>query len=171
MPTKQFQGTSFLVTYPQSSLSKDALSTFYRGLDAISYVKIGEESHQDGGKHFHVLAFFNTKQRFTSRALDVGSEHPNIETVGRKRQDWDRVATYVAKEDESPFEWGTPRHVGDIWSSVATASSREEALAIIAKERPRDYVLNARNIDYFLDKVYLALIYMNTPLFVQCLIL
>lgn len=148
-----FQGTSFLVTFSQSSLNKEALSAFFLALPSITYLKIAEERHLENGIHFHILALFGSKQRFGPRRLDVNGEHPNIEPVGRRTIDWDRVSTYCSKEDQSPFEWGVPRHAGSVWTSIAAASSREEAQALLLGEKPRDAVLNARNFDYFLDKV------------------
>lgn len=148
-----FQGSSFLLTYPQSSFGKESLFNFLQSLPDISYVKVAQELHEDGSTHYHAITHFNRKQRCSATYFDHAERHPNVKTVGRKKSDWDNVVTYLDKEDQSPTVWGTPRHTTSVWSDVATATSRTEALEIIKKERPRDFVLNARNLDYFLDKV------------------
>lgn len=153
MPS-QFQGKTFLITYPQSALNKDAILTFIRAKESIQFARIGQEQHADGGTHFHCLVYFASKQRFSERAFDVAGEHPNIQPVGKRTIDWNRVHDYCAKEDPSPTDWGTPRHASNVWAAVANAASRDEALELLRTEKPRDYVLQQRNIDYFLDKVH-----------------
>lgn len=148
-----FQGTSFLVTYPQSSLTKDALAAFFTERSADYYL-IGCEQHADGGSHYHCLVHFGTKQRLSARAFDCATEHPNIQTVGRRTADWERVVAYVSKEDESPLVWGTPRHTSNVWVDIINATSRADALQLIAKEKPRDFVVNRRAIDYALDQMF-----------------
>lgn len=148
-----FQGSSFLITYPQTSIDKEELFTYYKTLPDISYLLLSKELHQDNGEHIHILAYFGRKQRFGARRLDYNDEHPNIETVGRTTRDWERVHTYCRKEDQSPLEWGTPRHSESIWKSIASSSSRQEAQRLLIEERPRDSIINARQFDYWLDKV------------------
>ena len=162
-----FEASSFLLTYPQCTLAKDVVFTTLSAYDSCVYTLVAQESHADGGRHYHAVLHFSKKQRVGSTFFDIEGFHPNVKSVGRRKDDWERVIAYCNKEDSSPLVTGTPRHAANVWASVATASSREEAIKIIASERPRDLILNARNIDYYLDKVCLVLIYMNTPLFMQ----
>lgn len=149
-----FEGSSFLLTYPQSPSTKKDLFTFLCALTDIQYVKLCQETHQDGHPHFHALLHFSKRQRLAASYFDLDS-HPNVKNVGRKKSDWSRVSEYLDKEDQSPLTWGTPRHTQCIWSEVVRARSRQEAIDLVTQERPRDLVLNGRNLDYFLDKVRL----------------
>lgn len=154
-----FQGSSFLLTYPQSSFGKDSLFQFLSALPDISFIKVAQELHEDGSTHYHAIAHFNCKQRCNATFFDYAERHPNVKTVGRKKADWDNVVAYLSKEDQSPITWGTPRHQACVWSEVANATSRAAALDLIKKERPRDFVVNSRQLDYFLDKVRYQLFY------------
>lgn len=153
-----FQGTSFLLTYPQTTFDDYRRFLDFLGqLGSIKYLLVAREQHQSGDSHQHAVVLFDTKRRLGERAFDFEGRHPNIRPVGRKIEDWNRCVEYCRKEDVAPFEYGTPRHSSEsVWAIVAEAPTREEALAIVKKERPRDYVLNRRNLDYSLDQVCLA---------------
>jgi len=116
------------------------------------------QQHCDGGqrsKHWHALAHYSSKLRLGERSFDFEGNHPNIKCVGRKKSDWDRVVTYLRKEDPDPLEFGTPRFDGhSVWAKVSTSKSRSEAEEIISKEKPRDWIINRRSIDYALDKMF-----------------
>lgn len=116
------------------------------------------QQHCDGGqrsKHWHALAHYSSKLRLGERAFDFEGNHPNIKCVGRKKSDWDRTTTYLRKEDPEPLEYGTPRFNGhSVWSEIATSSSRTEAEEILLREKPRDWIINRRGIDYALDKMF-----------------
>jgi hypothetical protein len=149
-----FQGTSFLLTYPQSDFNlNDFLTWLSMDLGAI-YARVSSEQHADGSYHRHALVYFAQKIRVGPRHFDYLERHPNIRTVGRKKSDWDNCYEYVAKDGEI-LEYGTPRHDQNtsVWSSIARASSRKEAQEILLKEKPRDAIINARQFDYWLDKV------------------
>jgi len=148
-----FQGTSFLVTYPKTSLDKNTLFDYFLSQEHISYIKLSLEHHEDSSIHYHVLLLFSQKQRFSHQRFDDSGEHPNIKPVGRKTADWNAVTSYLSKEDQSPLEWGVPRHTQCVWGAIASATTREEASALLVAEKPRDAILNARNFDYYLDKV------------------
>ena len=148
-----FEGSSFLLTYPQSSFGKQQLSDFLNNLEHVKYTKVAEEHHEDGELHYHAIVYFASKQRLSTAHFDFESRHPNVKNIGRRKQDWDQCVAYLSKEDKSCIVTGTPRHQGCIWGEVANATSREQALEIVKTERPRDYVINSRQLDYFLDKV------------------
>lgn len=54
-------------------------------------MRVGEEKHQDGGTHFHVVAVFaKTYQTKNCRAFDITNpprlaEHPNIRKFDKKQ--------------------------------------------------------------------------------------
>lgn len=148
-----FRGSSFLITYPQSDFPLEDGLTFLKGKEHCLYVLISSENHEDGNLHRHALVHFSKVVQLGSTVFDFQTRHPNVKTVGRKKSDWDNVETYV-KKDGTFVEWGMPRHTSNIWAQVATSSSREEAEELLLSEKPRDFVINARNIDYFLDKKF-----------------
>lgn len=112
------------------------------------------EQHQSGDSHFHALVHFGSKQRLGARGFDWRERHPNVQSVGRKREDWQRCNDYVAK-DGRYHDIGVGRHAGQsVWGQVASADCREDALELIRAEKPRDFVLQRRNIDYFLDSLW-----------------
>lgn len=151
-----FQASSFLLTYPQSTFELDDLRIFLADLGA-TFCRIASEQHADGSLHRHALVHFPSKLRVGPRHFDFNGRHPNIRTVGRKKTDWENCIAYVSKDGEF-LEYGTPRHDpnSSIWSTIARASSRQEAEEILKSEKPRDFILNARNFDYWLDKVCLS---------------
>jgi len=149
-----FKGTSFLVTYPKSLFDLDELYEFFTTIGPVQYARIGLESHQDGEPHVHAVVLFSKKQELGPRRFDYQGRHPNIETVGRTRQDWDRVVAYCGKEGTFR-DWGVPRHHEKrSWSQVVHAESRREAEEVIRAEYPRDWIINRRNIDHALDQMF-----------------
>lgn len=78
--------TDIFLTYPQSKLCKDVIKQALIDLSnkvdnnfRLVQVQIAEETHQDGGIHFHCLVKaapgFDTRN---PRIFDVNNEHPNI---------------------------------------------------------------------------------------------
>lgn len=63
----------------------------------IQQLFIAEESHKDGGTHFHAL--LSAKAGFDSqneRLFDIKGHHPNIQ----KLKDWTKAIQYISKEDK-----------------------------------------------------------------------
>lgn len=153
-----FQGTSFLITFPQDAFDLDSdwqpAVDHFGSLGGLRYLRIGVEQHESGDPHWHALVLFDSKLRLGARAFDFRGKHPNVQSVGRRVVDWERCAAYVAKDGRFK-EQGSPRHSGDsVWSKVASAPSRDEALALIAAEAPRDFIIHRRNIDYALEALF-----------------
>lgn len=147
-----FEGKSFLLTYPQSNFQNKDVQTFLRSFPSYQYSLVSKESHADGSPHTHCVIHFRSKQRLASTAFDFQGRHPNVKAVGKKKSDWENVINY-SKKDGNWLEDGTPRFLPDVWAQVSSASSRSEALELIKKEKPRDFIINRRNIDYSLDQV------------------
>lgn len=105
--------------------------------------------------HWHLVAHYRSKLRLGERSFDFEGNHPHIRTVGRKREHWDNVVNYCRKEDPQPLEFGTPRFVeNSVWKEVISCSSRSDAEELLRKEKPRDWIMGRRNIDYALDKMF-----------------
>lgn len=159
-----FQGSSFLLTYPQTShdLSPRLLSHLRDSDPPAKFTCLGREFHEDGSPHIHILVYYGTKIRRSGSFWDVDGRHPNIETVGRRTSDWQRVHDYVRKSGDYE-ESGSPRHSEQsVWAQVLEAQTREEALSKLAAEKPRELVANRRNIDYFLVRLLFHFIYYLT---------
>lgn len=148
-----WEGSSFFVTYPQSDFDINDFLLHCQNLPSIQYILISSEQHKDNSLHRHAVLHFNKRQRLAKNFFDYKDRHPNIKCVGKKKSDWHNVTTYVRK-DNNFVEWGTPRHSGCIWSAIGSASSRKEAQELLLSEKPRDAILNARNFDYWLDKMF-----------------
>jgi len=147
-----FEGSSFLLTYPQSDFSLSDFQTHLQSLPDYKYSLISSEKHADNSLHRHAVIYFSKRQRLSSSFFDYLDRHPNVKPVGKKVTDWTNCTTYVRKDGDF-LEDGVPRHERSVWSQVANAKSRNEALQLIREEKPRDFVLQRRNIDYFLDSV------------------
>lgn len=148
-----FEGSSFLLTYPQSDFNLIDFQSHLRSLPDYKYSIISSEKHDDGNLHRHAVVHFSKKQRLSSTFFDYLERHPNVKPVGKKKSDWANTTDYVRKDGEF-IEDGIPRHEVSVWAEIASASSRETALQLLKKEKPRDFVLQQRNIDYYLDKVF-----------------
>lgn len=153
------QAKTFFLTYPQTSFNFDndyhQYLEFLQRIGSTSFTCIGIEKHADGTPHFHVLVDYCSKQRITKRSFDWKDRHPNIKCVGKTKADYNRVLSYVRKEKEFKEE-GCPKFTSkeSVWSKVANAKDEGEALSIIKREQPRDFILNRRNIDYSLSKLF-----------------
>jgi len=148
------------VTYSQNAFDLDSDFGEYRTWlerttgASVKYLLVGCEKHSDGGDHWHTVISFDKQVSFGARGLDYRDIHPNIKPVGRRVLDWDRCVQY-AKKDGTFLEHGTPRHTTEsLWSAIIKAQSRDEALELVQADAPRDFVLNRRNLDYALDKMW-----------------
>lgn len=148
-----WEGSSFFLTYPQSDFDINDFLLHFKTIPDIQYILVSSEKHKDDSLHRHALLHFSKKQRLAKHFFDYNDRHPNIKCVGRKKADWSNVKEYVRK-DKDFLEWGEPRHSGCVWSTIASCTSREEAQRVLLAEKPRDAILNARNFDYWLDKVF-----------------
>lgn len=154
----QFQGTSFLLTYPQDNFDLDddfdTALTHFNKLGVVKYLRVGCEQHESGDPHWHAVVYYASKIRVGARAFDFRDKHPNVQTVGRKILDWQRCVNYVAKDGQYR-ESGTQRHAAEsVWAEVATSDDRETALKLIATAAPRDFIINRRGIDYAMEALF-----------------
>jgi len=147
-----FEGSSFLLTYPQSDFNLVDFQTHLKSLPDYKYSLISSEKHVDESLHRHAIVYFSKRQRLSATFFDYVGRHPNVKPVGKKVSDWTNTTNYVKKDGEF-IEEGIPRHERSIWAQVTDAKSRDEALQLIKQEKPRDFVLQRRSIEYYLDTV------------------
>lgn len=153
-----FQGTSFLITFPQDAFDLDsdwdAALAHFNKLGQLKYLRIGVEQHESGDPHWHAVAYYAVKLRLGARGFDFRDKHPNVQCVGRRVVDWQRVVAYVAK-DGAYREHGSQRHSSEsVWAEVAKADDRATAEQLVASAAPRDWIVNRRSIDYAMEAMF-----------------
>lgn len=100
---------NYFLTYAQAERieSKEHLLWFLR--DKVPTPErwcIGEETHADGGRHFHVLLGYENRFDLTNeRFFDYEGHHPNIQAARAPNQ----VLAYCTKEDREPLIHGWVR--------------------------------------------------------------
>jgi hypothetical protein len=158
MPS-ELAARTFFLTYPQTTFSIDddyhKFLEHVRCLGPTSYACVGVEKHADGSDHFHALVDYQSKIRVSNAAFNWRGRHPNVKCVGKTKSDYLRVFNYVRKDGNFKEE-GQARYQAkqNVWSEVAKARSEEEALELIRQQQPRDFILNRRNIDYALSRLF-----------------
>lgn len=147
MSNFRFAASSVLLTYSQISdaVTKEAVYFTIDERYPIKTFVVGEESHEDGGRHIHAALTFQRKVCSTDPGLfDVHDgdavHHPNIAIIKRGRAHLDRARDYCRKEDEDPLTnvletltWGEMRQV---------ATSVDEYMNLVQENYPRDFALS-----------------------------
>jgi len=100
------QGKNIFLTYAQAERIESKEHLLWALRDKVptpTRWAIGEEQHQDGGKHFHVLLGYDDKVDIRDQAFyDYNDHHPNIQCARAPNQ----VLAYVTKEDREPLVHG-----------------------------------------------------------------
>lgn len=124
------------------------------GWGDLKYWCIGEETHQDGGKHLHAyFEFAQPVETRNERYFDIVDYHPNIKRAWRKNG-W---LTYITKEDKEPLTnikvgaMGTKR---DAYAAALEADDIEDAMAAIKAGDPEGYVVRHNNIKAMLTALW-----------------
>lgn len=97
------QGKNIFLTYAQAERIESKEHLLWHLRDKVptpTRWAIGEEQHQDGGKHFHVLLGYDDRIDIRDQAFyDYNGHHPNIQCARAPNQ----VLAYVTKEDREPL--------------------------------------------------------------------
>jgi len=152
---------AFILTFPQtsedvqrqfSSNGGTFLESVQRDFEDPVCIRIGRESHSDGGIHFHVFLSFESPVTVNRPdAFDYFGAHGNIKSV---RSTPRKVYDYVTKDGDVVFEHGEAppergNASGDVagrWHSIVASSDKESFLAAVRTEAPRDWVLSLDRI-------------------------
>lgn len=161
MPAR-LKASAVFLTYSQvGDVPRDDLVAFLTGIPFVNGGIACLELHQDGGRHFHAWVDLKSQSTFTNDRFDLNGLHPNVIICpGHKKSDASQNRIEYCKKDKDwvyfpdGYEPPSKKEADTTWQDVITAESREEALAIVATNRPRDAVINARQIDYFLEKKF-----------------
>nr|QKI29040.1 Rep [Lactuca sativa CRESS virus] len=143
----RFQAKRVLLTYSQVSERMTKEVVFHTLMDRypIQYFLIGEETHEDGGRHIHAVMEFKVKVNSRDVGLfDIndGEEvfHPNIKPISRGQVHWKRALDYCQKEDPEPLSNIVEKlSYGEI---LDQASSCDEFMRLVKEHYPRDYALH-----------------------------
>lgn len=107
---RQVRGKAFLLTYsqaPELSHAIIARSLPTTVLTPIEGMAIGQESHSDGGVHFHVMIILKTCIQKAASAFDLLGYHADIRIanarVGTYQQSLVNMWNYAIKEDPNPY--------------------------------------------------------------------
>lgn len=121
--------------------------------------RLGQESHADGGIHFHCYVGWGARIRVRDgAAFDFEGSHPNFEGIRRPRACWD----YTGKDGEIIHELGEPppesgHRVASreaVFESALDASDEAGFLEEIKKGAPRDFILYHDAIARYAERVY-----------------
>lgn len=164
--TFRLRARAVLLTYSQ--VQDDSSSSFLSPAEAhfnhianalgtpISY-RLGRESHQDGGTHYHAFAAWDKRVSCSNeRALDFGGVHPNIQPIPRTPgKSWDyagKDGDIIHEHGDRPGKSGTVSDGRDrIWGDALLAPDKEGFLSAIRSGAPRDYVLYHEAITRFAE--------------------
>lgn len=165
MPVQNaLQGRQFLITWSQvGDTPFDDIKAFLSAIPSREAFTLTEELHQDEGRHFHSYFVFDKRVKINPAVkFNFNDIHPNIKLVkGQVRgADAKRALDYTRKEggvrkETVPEDYEFQcEGKGDVWADARDAENKEEALKIIAQGKPRDFIINRRNIDYALDAMF-----------------
>lgn len=163
----RLQSKSFLLTYSQVT-DHDAFLRIPSAhfdhctslLGTLDVYRLGRESHQDGGTHFH--AYVSPKTKCTTRnarLFDYAGSHPNVQPV--RKTPW-KMWDYAGKENDVIYEHGerpggtgtSGRGRDSIWADALTAPDKGGFLAHVRENAPRDYVLYFTALERFVEHHY-----------------
>lgn len=150
MATFNFNAKNVFLTYPQcETLTKEALYKAAIEWGCVSGT-IGEETHQDGGRHLHAVFAFDRKRHIRSeRFFDVGGYHPNIQSARNVKA----VREYCEKEDTEPLRFGAFEKCEKIdWEDIlGSATSSEDFINIVASRDPAFCIKHFSNVRGFAE--------------------
>ena len=104
----RLRATGFFLTYSQSELPRDDICRRFRSESRMKRVIVGQEHHQDGGQHWHVLVEYEAQKEVRTAYFDISGEHPNIKVwiraEGSTYEQWFlNHWKYCKKEDPTPY--------------------------------------------------------------------
>jgi len=105
----RLNANGIFLTYSQSALTRDQMTRWWQRQQRVKRLIIGQEHHQDGNLHWHVLVEYEVQKDIRNpRHYDIEGEHPNIKTWQRSEgstyEQWlYNHWKYCKKEDPTPF--------------------------------------------------------------------
>jgi len=155
-----------LLTYSQTIfLDKERIASHLRSIGPVESLRVGQESHKDGGVHFHAYVLYRKNLDRSPNAFDVLDHHPNIRTANAKMgtlaQSMVNMWNYVGKEDPNPLQDGPPpqaakRTRAAIYLDAIQISQREgveAAMTMLQMESPFEVATRYDSIQRSLTSV------------------
>jgi len=148
----QVQAKCLLLTWSQApQLSKELIQAHLETLGELTSLIVGQESHADGGVHFHACVIYQKMIRKRPKAFALLGSHPNVRVANRKMsslaQSMMNMWNYVMKEDPNPLILGNPptlkRSRNEVYleaTEIAVMTSVDAALDYVRLNAPADYV-------------------------------
>lgn len=100
------RGSRFLLTWPQSDpLSKVIIKEHLESIGETNYIIVGQESHENGGDHFHAVVLYKKRIQKRNNVFTIGEFICNVENIGRSDKDLKHCIKYTKKEGNF-MEWG-----------------------------------------------------------------
>jgi len=148
------QAKCVLLTWSQvhQGFSKQVIAEHLATLGEISGLAIGQESHADGGTHFHACVIYLKKISRRPTAFALLGKTADVRVANAKRgplaQCMMNYWTYAQKEDPNPLIVGTPpegpkKGKTEIYreaQTLAETTSVQAALDHLAAHAPVDYL-------------------------------
>lgn len=111
----------------------------------LNYI-IAKEDHEDGTPHVHVYLQLDQRVSISDPAfLDLWGHHGNYQVVRSSKA----VEAYCTKEEDYITNFFQKKYT---WGDVLAAETKEDFLDKAAKADARAFVLNKRNIDYYVEQ-------------------
>lgn len=148
----QLNAKNVFLTYPQCSISKEAMLYYLIDKTTCDSARIGQEEHANGDLHLH--AYLHSDEGFRTRDeryFDICGFHPNVQPCRKVSS----VLDYVSKTGNY-VDYGTLDGCSSkrTWHDVLSAETMADAYQIIRTDFSRDYVLNHEKLEYFVNKHY-----------------
>lgn len=153
------RGKSFFLTYSQSMLVRERITQWFARQPRMKRVVVGQEHHQDGNLHWHVLIEYEIEKDLRAGAyFNIDGEHPNIGIWSRNNprkqtaEQWFKFHwDYCKKEDPTPFIQGEEPSLGpgrkrkrdDVFSEAIDMARTEgvnQAMKFLEENCPYDLV-------------------------------
>jgi len=103
------RGKAFFLTYSQTQIGRDVITQWFSRQSRMKRVVVGQEHHQDGNMHWHVLIEYEVEKDLRAGTFfNIQGEHPNIGVWTRSRgqtfEEWFKYHwDYCKKEDPTPY--------------------------------------------------------------------
>lgn len=147
-----------LVTWARAvNCTKEGLAHHLFDLKSVKAVKVAEEKHQDGVRHFHAYVVFHKRFKFNQATyFNYLGYQANVKIFkpGEKPGYTREPVEYLDKEDENPislpegyaFLVPNKRSFKDVAGDAIQAGSKKEAIDLIIAENPDKYLIYGRQI-------------------------